>query len=94
MCSISAPVTEDDISWVKLSPTDADDFTETTCADTSDSSFTTNMMLLDTLTLEANGSVLQFSPVMFGDEGAYVCVVRRETEINCYSTATQVTGKF
>lgn len=41
--------------------------------------------------LIANGSNITFSPVSFGDEGYYVCVVTTPSEV-CFSSSTQVTS--
>ena len=97
LCNASAPFTEDDLRWVKLSLSNQSSFdgdgTGAVCRSfdiegTSGSGSGSGLGgsgsgfgasdgndIVNDFELVATGSVLNFTSVMFGDEGAYVCLV-------------------
>ena len=107
LCNASAPFTEDDLHWVKLSASSLESIdeggpvcrsfdTEGTSGSGSGNGFGGDDLVDDFVAIAAllegervvaNGSVLNFTSVMFGDEGAYVCLVGRNMFTDCYAGA-------
>ena len=54
---------------------------------------TNDNMINITGDIVGNGSVYNLSPVQFGDEGYYVCVVQTGGEQACFSNYVAVTGE-
>ena len=101
-CSVIPPIHELEISWLKLSPGIAESFggggaclyntTELEGNDTI-TNITVDNTLLESQVVVADGNILNFTTVSFGDEGYYICVVRRMFSAVCYSEAINMIGK-
>lgn len=58
-----------------------------------DSTISARAQLLGNEITVANGGTLNFAPVNYGNEGSYVCTMRRAGSVVCYSGAVPVTGR-
>ena len=58
-----------------------------------DGTISARAQLLENEIIVANGGTLNFAPVNFGNEGSYVCTMRRAGSVVCYSGAVPVTGR-
>ncbi len=93
-CNIPASSPSYDISWVKLS-----EETASLCSDPESGSGSNGLdvdiesMLLQNAMVVANGSDLNFTSLTNGDEGLYVCTLRRSDVIQCYSSVEEIAGE-
>ncbi len=99
-CNIPASSPSYDISWVKLSEETASLIDgNLSCSDPGSGSSGIGLdvdiesMLLQNAMVVANRSDLNFTSLTYGDEGLYVCTLRRSDVIQCYSSVEEIAGE-
>ena len=91
-CSLDSPVSGDSLTWVKLTTSNIGHFSGDVACINGDDTTSTRAVLLENEVVVATGGTLNFNPVNFGNEGSYVCTMRRAGSVVCYSGAVPVTG--
>ena len=91
-CSLNSPVGGDSLVWVKLATSNIGSFTGGVACLNGDGTIASRASLLSNEVVAANGGTLNFAPVNFGNEGSYVCTMRRSGSVVCYSGAVHMTG--